>query len=533
MRTITFLFIIIFLSIVSLVSAQKVTIDGYVFEEHNRGFLNEVNVTILDQNATLIGKTISDLSGHFTYDVDAGKNYVLQFEKKVFKPVIQEVSTAGKKPGEKIFIEKALPRLSGYLLELSLAEKRYSEDIPVDAIYGARVEIYNNTTHKEELVLDSIKSPNVSFTLQQGNHYTFLIRKKGFFTKRLEAHVNIDSCYLCMEGFGTVTPDVLDNLTSSEDNKIGSLLANMEMERIDTNRNIIIDNIYYEYNSFNITTASQKELNKIANVLKLNPSIVMELGSHTDSRGSDEFNQRLSQERAQAAVNYVVSHSNGLIEKGRIKAKGYGESRLINRCSNGVLCSEEEHSKNRRTELRIIGFTKDNYDGKSLLEIIHAEEMAKFISSDESNKEYKIPVTPEKIVTPVQPKLTHEKIVEKIKEQAAPKSVTPLKTTEIRTNTNSKPTNAEVVVNVNPIGIYTGYKIELLKSATPLSNADLKMAAENFSSDINTDKLPGGQISYLIGTLSGWTEAERFLAKVVAKYPSAKIVDYFKGKRIE
>lgn len=542
MHKIKFSILGFFLFFFSFASAQKITIDGYVFEEHNRGFLNEVDITVLDQNATFIGKTMSDSSGHFTFDVDAGKKYSLQFEKKVFKPVMQEISTAGKKAGDKIFIEKALPRLPGYLLELSLAEKRYSEDIPVDAINGARVEIYNNTKHKEELVIDSIKSPNIGFTLQQGNHYTILIRKKGFFSKRLEAHVNVDGCYLCMEGFGTVTPGVMDNLTSSEDNKVGSLISNLEMDRIDTNRNIVIDNIYYDYNSFNITTASQKELNKIVNVLKLNPSLIMELGSHTDTRGSEEFNQRLSQERAQAAVNYVVNHSNGFIDYTRLKAKGYGKNHLINKCSDGVPCSEEEHSKNRRTELRIIGFTKDIYDSKSLLEIIHAEEMSKFLSSDESDKEYKIQTIPSK---------NADSAVHVI-----PKSVTPTKNGAIKTSERNFPTapaqqnraevirntqapsdfkssNAVIVVDVTPIGNYTGYKIELMKSPTELSKADLNNIAENFSSNINTDRLPNGQISYLIGNISGWSEAERFLEKVSGKFPNAKIVDYYNGKRIE
>lgn len=539
MHNFKLLFTTLFVTAAFLVSAQKLTIDGYVFEEHNRGFLNEVNVTVLDQNGILSGKTMSDTSGHFSIDVDAGKNYTLQFEKKVFKPVTAEVTTIGKKAGDKIFLEKAIPRLPGYLLEASLTEKRNSEDIPVDAINGARVEIYNNTKHKEELVLDSIKSPNFSFTLQQGNNYSILIRKKGFFTRRLEARVNIDGCYLCMEGFGTVTPGVLDNLTSSEDNKIGSLIANLELDRINTTRNIVVDNIYYEYNSANITAASRKELDKIINVLKLNPSIIMELGSHTDSRGSDEFNQRLSQSRAQAAVDYLVNKSAGNIDNERIKAKGYGERHLINRCSDGVQCSEEEHAKNRRTELRVIGFRKDANENKSLLEIIHQEEMQKFLASDESDKEYKVPFTntpkPEKrIMTARENALPENKTPTAPINTPIPKKELPNIQIESKSVQNSTAvSNPNVAINVTPIGNYTGYKIELIRAATPLGSNELKNIAENFSSEISTDKLTNGQISYLIGNITGWSEAERFLGKVTEKYPNAKIIDYYNGKRLE
>jgi outer membrane protein OmpA-like peptidoglycan-associated protein len=82
-----------------------------------------------------------------------------------------------------------------------------------------------------------------------------------------------------------------------------------------------------------------------------NPSWKVELGSHTDSRGSDSYNERLSQKRSDSAVAYIVEHG---ISKDRIIAKGYGESQIVNRCVNGVDCSDEEHRQNRRTEFKIL-----------------------------------------------------------------------------------------------------------------------------------------------------------------------------------
>ncbi|MCX2576149.1 OmpA family protein [Pedobacter sandarakinus] len=114
---------------------------------------------------------------------------------------------------------------------------------------------------------------------------------------------------------------------------------------------IRLENIYYDFDKFNIRPDAAKELDKLVKILKENPTIWIELGSHTDSRGNDDYNQKLSQNRANSAVRYIVSRG---IDKSRITAKGYGESMLLNRCENGVKCSKEEHQLNRRTEFKIV-----------------------------------------------------------------------------------------------------------------------------------------------------------------------------------
>ena len=74
--------------------------------------------------------------------------------------------------------------------------------------------------------------------------------------------------------------------------------------------------------------------------------------SHTDSTGNDDFNMSLSQQRANSVVNYLVSKG---ISRSRLTARGFGESRLVNRCSNGVDCSADQHQRNRRTAFKVIG----------------------------------------------------------------------------------------------------------------------------------------------------------------------------------
>lgn len=110
--------------------------------------------------------------------------------------------------------------------------------------------------------------------------------------------------------------------------------------------------VYYEYNSAKLTKASEKVIDDMLLPLLRGNNKSIEIMSHTDSRGNDDYNMSLSQQRANAVVNYLASKG---INRSRLTAKGYGESRLVNRCANGVQCSEEEHAKNRRTEFRILG----------------------------------------------------------------------------------------------------------------------------------------------------------------------------------
>src|SRR5690606_26943816 len=117
--------------------------------------------------------------------------------------------------------------------------------------------------------------------------------------------------------------------------------------------NFVLKNIHYDFDRSEIRPDAARILDNVADVLKRNPTLNIELSSHTDSRGSDSYNLRLSQERATAAVNYLVSRG---VERERLTAKGYGETELLNRCANGVSCSDEEHQANRRTAISVLEY---------------------------------------------------------------------------------------------------------------------------------------------------------------------------------
>lgn len=112
-----------------------------------------------------------------------------------------------------------------------------------------------------------------------------------------------------------------------------------------------LNSIYYDLNKADIRADAATELDKIVNFLQDNPQVNLELGAHTDSRATAAYNQKLSQRRAESAVKYILQRG---IAKDRIKPKGYGESQLINECTDGVDCPEEMHQQNRRTEFKIV-----------------------------------------------------------------------------------------------------------------------------------------------------------------------------------
>ncbi len=115
----------------------------------------------------------------------------------------------------------------------------------------------------------------------------------------------------------------------------------------------VLKNILYDFDKSNIRPDAAIILDNVVAIMKQNPSLKIELSSHTDSRGNDAYNRKLSQQRAEAAVNYLAANG---ISRDRLIARGYGETKLLNGCGNGVTCSEEQHQANRRTEIKVLNY---------------------------------------------------------------------------------------------------------------------------------------------------------------------------------
>jgi len=127
-------------------------------------------------------------------------------------------------------------------------------------------------------------------------------------------------------------------------------LASKDPKKPAQSNMVIIENIYFEFNKAALLPAAKQTLDKAILAMKNNPTMKIEVSAHSDSKGSDDYNLKLSEKRAQSALEYIVSKG---IVKNRISAKGYGETKLLNKCGNKVECPEEEHAKNRRLEFNI------------------------------------------------------------------------------------------------------------------------------------------------------------------------------------
>jgi outer membrane protein OmpA-like peptidoglycan-associated protein len=348
--------------------AQFATLKGNIYEitDHRNMVINQVRVAVTN-NAThaLEAAGWTDERGNFELNVSLNSSFNVVVTKDLFFPQTKIISSVGAKDGADIRTGFEMTRLPGFVFDAMLTELLENGDFK-DSITRTHIEVYNNTTEKQILDIPSNKTTTFKVRLEQGNHYTMMIRKKGYFTKRVEAFVNVNDCILCFEGLGYVDPNVIDNMTRG--NNMGTLSARIFLKKIALNQVITNEKIYYDYNKSDIRADAASELDKIVTLLNDNPSLNIELGSHTDSRGREEYNMDLSKKRAISAVNYIVSIGN--VDSTRIAPQGYGETKLLNRCADGATCSEEDHQKNRRTELRITGIKEVDFKEKSLTEII-------------------------------------------------------------------------------------------------------------------------------------------------------------------
>jgi len=206
------------------------------------------------------------------------------------------------------------------------------DDISKKYIQGAQV-----------LLLDSNDIVIAKTTTDEnGNYYFKPIKSNQTVKIRIEK-----------EGYDSQTKSVS---ISKNDTKINVpfVVANEKKKfekGFDISSLIKINSIYFDVNKFFIREDAKIELDKIVAFLNTYPEVKIEIGSHTDSRQSSNANQILSQKRADSTLNYIVEKG---INKDRLTAKGYGESKLINKCADGVKCNEAEHQQNRRSTFIVL-----------------------------------------------------------------------------------------------------------------------------------------------------------------------------------
>ncbi len=154
-------------------------------------------------------------------------------------------------------------------------------------------------------------------------------------------------------------PDFKDAVKSFSSTAINEYMLNVDLfleYLIKVPCEIVINPIFFDFDKWNIRTDSKYELENIVDVMREHPTMIIKIEAHTDSRGSDRYNIKLSDRRAKSTRDYLLSRG---INPNRIEsAIGFGEAQLLNECSNGVKCTKEMHEQNRRSYFKIVNCDK-------------------------------------------------------------------------------------------------------------------------------------------------------------------------------
>lgn len=266
-------------------------------------------VKLLDCNGENMVVTHADDSGNFQIEVDL-KNC----------PTIEATKTGYEKERKDIS-------------KLDYAELRLKQQVPL-----LTIKIIDKESGK---VLDFVK-----LDILKGEHEPFLLTKvDNYFNLRINK-LGEYVFYVSKEGY---LPERISY--SATDNGSGKYSLVVPLEKMAPGKQFVLEDLYYDLDKYNIRPDAAMVLDRLITILNENPEIKIELGSHTDCRASSNYNMKLSQNRSNSVVSYLILKG---IASNRLVAKGYGESQLVNKCADGVSCTEAEHQANRRTVVKIL-----------------------------------------------------------------------------------------------------------------------------------------------------------------------------------
>jgi outer membrane protein OmpA-like peptidoglycan-associated protein len=310
-------------------AVDQKTVAGITYDKKGNP-LPDVIVTLI--NLTSGGEVYesSDENGAFEFQVDADQEFSLLGEKTDYFDGTNTVNTL--QVDKLVTADLVLEKDPGISLLALVTDKESGE-----ALDSVKMSITDNMTGVTETYMTKAtgdyRRAVADKKLNDRGSYNFTFEKEGYLSKTITYNTVFDK-----EGVYNVHSDMDISLEQIE---VGTDLSEI----------IDINPIYFDVNKSIIRPDAALELEKIVLVMNENPNMVVELGSHTDSRGSASSNESLSDRRAKASADYIKLR---ITNPERIYGKGFGETRLVNRCSDGVKCSKEEHQENRRTEFIIV-----------------------------------------------------------------------------------------------------------------------------------------------------------------------------------
>ena len=274
---------------------------------------------------------VTNIDGKVNIDLPLDYSCTFKINSDQYGEKTIDVSTQGYQMRTTLFFDIPLE-----VTELAFDVNGSVRDKKGNPMAGAEVSLLSSCGNQPQSVTTTAIG-DYQFNLAPACCYMLRITAPGYFTA-------IDT--FCTKGF-TKSKTFESNVTMSkfwEENMLSNLPD-------DTSSIYVIDNIYYRSGSLQPTMGPSSGVEDLLTLLRNNPEVGVEVRSHTDSRGNAENNLNLSIKRAEWIAKYLIENG---IPKNHVSYKGLGESQLINACSDGVSCSEQEHKLNRRTEFRIM-----------------------------------------------------------------------------------------------------------------------------------------------------------------------------------
>ncbi|MCV9928550.1 OmpA family protein [Flavobacterium sp. LS1R49] len=241
---------------------------------------------------------------------------------------------------DQIYSLKELEPLKEVKLEATVFGKIY-DDKTGDPLPKVKIIVYDADNKK----VDEFYTDNAGEYLLKvpGGDYTLMYEKQGYELTKDSISVTGGEDSIMMDKHLKI--DSKATHLTSEDNQLVT-------DGSDLTKNLGLKPIYFDLNGTRIKKASLKELNKVVQLLKDYPAMTIDIRSHTDSQGNNNYNMKLSDRRAQSTIKYLIDKG---VKAERVTGKGYGETQILNKCLDGVKCSDKEHQLNRRSEF-IISF---------------------------------------------------------------------------------------------------------------------------------------------------------------------------------
>jgi len=315
-------------------------------EEGSNKKIGNVNIMLENSANKSFGMTFkSDDKGFFSHEMLLNSVYNFNISKSGYKDAQITINPSIK---EKLETECTMIPLEK-LAAVSVAGSVTNGSRSNAPLAQAELVLMNKTTGKSKR-MKSNPQGKYNFVLDCNTDYE-LISSFPNMTNKTKAFSTSEDC------FGSKDKNINFSLMAKA--PIKTVVPNVLIGTKEIKEGMVIElkNIYYDYNKSNIRSDATVDLEALINLMNTYPDMQIELGSHTDARGTDSYNAQLSKKRAASARQYLISKG---ISSNRVSSKGYGESKLLNQCSNGVKCSDEEHQKNRRTEVIITKFDNPN-----------------------------------------------------------------------------------------------------------------------------------------------------------------------------